>query len=114
MKSTPVQIFLYTVLLLFSTACRKESKKSDLVLWYNKPASDWNEALPVGNGRMGAMIFGGISEEHLQLNENTLYSGEPSQNYKNVSVTPGFDKVMKLLRDGKNAEADEYVRKGRV
>jgi alpha-L-fucosidase 2 len=81
MKSTPVSIFLYIVLFLFSSACSKDSLKPDLVLWYNKPASDWNEALPVGNGRMGAMVFGGISEEHLQLNENTLYSGEPSQNY---------------------------------
>src|SRR6266566_1855327 len=48
-----------------------------LVLWYDKPASQWVEALPVGNGRLGAMVFGGSSNERLQLNEDTLYAGGP-------------------------------------
>jgi len=90
--------------------CQKDTAKSDKVLWYNQPAVNWNEALPIGNGRMGAMIFGGITDEHLQLNENTLYSGEPSQSYKNVNITGDFDKVTGFLRDHKNAEADEYIR----
>ena len=55
--------------------------RNNLLLWYNKPAANWNEALPIGNGRMGAMVFGGIVNEHLQLNDNTLYSGEPSQGF---------------------------------
>ena len=46
-------------------------------LWYRKPATEWNRALPVGNGRLGAMIFGGMAEEHIQLNETTLWSGGP-------------------------------------
>ena len=48
-----------------------------LVLWYDKPASEWVEALPVGNGRLGAMVFGGSVNERLQLNEDTLYAGGP-------------------------------------
>jgi alpha-L-fucosidase 2 len=111
MKINSAFIIIYSSIVLLICACNKESSKPDLVLWYDEPASGWDEALPLGNGRMGAMVFGGIREEHLQLNENTLYSGEPSQSYKNVNVTGGFEKVMDLLRDEKNAEADEFVRK---
>lgn len=48
-----------------------------LTLWYRAPAASWNEALPVGNGRLGAMVFGGVEQEHLQLNEETWWSGGP-------------------------------------
>ena len=85
--------------------------RNNLLLWYNQPAANWNEALPIGNGRMGAMVFGGIVNEHLQLNDNTLYSGEPSQSYNKVNVTADFDKVMAMIKAGNNAEADEFIRK---
>ena len=49
------------------------------VLWYPQPATNWYEALPVGNGRLGAMVFGGTKTEHLQLNEDTIWSGGPYQ-----------------------------------
>jgi alpha-L-fucosidase 2 len=49
-----------------------------LVLWYRQPASDWNEALPVGNGRLGAMVFGGVSRERIQLNESSVWEGSPT------------------------------------
>jgi len=90
---------------------KAEPKKPNMVLWYNEPAANWNEALPLGNGRMGAMVFGGVFEEHLQLNENTLYSGEPSQSYKNVNVSKDLDNVLKLLHGNENLKADEYIRK---
>ena len=48
-----------------------------LTLWYRQPATTWNEALPVGNGRLGAMVFGGVQKEHIQLNEETLWTGGP-------------------------------------
>src|SRR6218665_1896002 len=47
------------------------------MLWYRQPAQEWTEALPIGNGRIGAMVFGGIAEERLQLNEDTLWAGGP-------------------------------------
>jgi alpha-L-fucosidase 2 len=47
------------------------------LLWYRQPAEQWTEALPIGNGRLGAMIFGGVARERLQLNEDTLYAGGP-------------------------------------
>ena len=48
-----------------------------LTLWYRRPAEQWTEALPIGNGRLGAMVFGGVDEERLQLNEDTLWAGGP-------------------------------------
>ncbi len=54
-----------------------ETEKKDLMLWYEKPASKWEEALPIGNGRIGAMIYGGTAEEHIQFNEETLWTGRP-------------------------------------
>src|SRR5882757_8234407 len=46
-------------------------------LWYAQPAEKWTEALPIGNGRMGAMVFGGIFDERIQFNEDTLWKGQP-------------------------------------
>ena len=53
------------------------STTAPLLLWYDKPATQWVEALPIGNGRLGAMVFGGAASERLQLNEDTLYAGGP-------------------------------------
>lgn len=51
--------------------------QAPLTIWYRQPARNWNEALPVGNGRLGAMIFGRVNDERIQLNEATLWSGGP-------------------------------------
>src|SRR5882762_8694487 len=55
----------------------QQGNGSALKLWYNKPAVAWEEALPLGNGKTGAMVFGGLVTERLQLNDNTLWSGYP-------------------------------------
>jgi alpha-L-fucosidase 2 len=67
------------VLLIWLTCFLSASAqlKKDRMLWYQQPAKDWNEALPIGNGRLGAMIFGGAKEELIQLNEATLWTGGP-------------------------------------
>src|SRR5207253_8090550 len=80
-----------------------------LRLWYRQPAPDWNEALPIGAGRLGAMIFGGVAEERLQLNENTLYSDEPGRRDLPLDIMPKFDRVIGLLRSGEYAEAAEII-----
>jgi alpha-L-fucosidase 2 len=59
------------------SCCTLLHAQSDLKFWYKQPARNWNEALPVGNGRMGAMVFGRVNEEIIQLNEETLWSGGP-------------------------------------
>jgi alpha-L-fucosidase 2 len=96
-------------LLLFLNSLIVTGQPEPLKLWYDKPAEKWTEALPVGNGRQGAMIFGNPLNEHLQLNENTLYSGEPSSTYKNVNIQNDLPSVIKMLEVGKYVEADKYV-----
>lgn len=80
------------------------------VLWYESPASCWEEALPVGNGRLGAMVFGNTDIERIQFNENTLYSGEPEVGL-GIDITEELDKVRRLLADCKNAEAGDLMQK---
>lgn len=67
------------MLALTAAACTSEVE-TDLKLWYDEPAGQWVEALPVGNGRLGAMVFGGPSAERLQLNEETVWAGQPNSN----------------------------------
>ena len=62
-----------------ATAAPAHEMASDLTLWYEHPAAEWTEALPIGNGQMGAMVFGGVSSERLQLNDSTLWAGSPYQ-----------------------------------
>src|SRR5262249_12044522 len=71
----------------------------------------WTDALPLGNGRMAAMVFGGIERERLQLNEDTLYSGEPPADLRTLDIRKDLDHVTALLRAGKNSAADVYVTK---
>ncbi len=74
------------------------------LLWYTKPANEWEEALPVGNGRLGAMVFGGVDEERIQLNEETYWSGGP---YSTV-VKGGYKalpEIQKLIFEGKPIES---------
>src|SRR5262245_21291008 len=80
-----------------------------LRLWYRQPAPDWNEALAIGAGRLGAMIFGGVPEERLQLNENTLYSDEPGRPDLPLDISPEFERVIGMLRNGEYAEAAEII-----
>ena len=79
------------------------------VLWYDKPAPTWNAALPLGNGRLGAMVFGGVSTERLQLNEDTLYSGEPRQRDLPLDITPDLAQVEAWLREGHYRRAAEFI-----
>lgn len=75
-----------------------------LKLWYRQPASAWTQALPVGNGRLAAMVFGDIRKEHLQLNEDTVWSGE-KRDRSNPEASKTFPEVRRLLLEGHPAEA---------
>ncbi len=86
-----------------STTARK-----DLTLWYKAPAKEWNEALPVGNGRLGAMVFGGVERERIQLNEQTLWDGYP-RNCDNPEALAALPEVRRLLFEGHNEEATKLA-----
>lgn len=79
-----------------------------LTMFYDKPASNWeNEALPIGNGRIGAMIFGGVATDRIQFNEETLFSGKPLQNEKEAYRY--LNKIRQLLSEKKFSEAQKLV-----
>lgn len=82
---------------------------NELRLWYSKPAEKWVEALPVGNGRLGAMIFGGETQEHLQLNEESLWSGERHE-WNNPHARELLPEVRRLLAEGNYEGADRLCR----
>ncbi|HBL76502.1 MAG: alpha-L-fucosidase [Bacteroidetes bacterium GWF2_42_66] len=95
------------LLLLFFFQLHAEGKE-ELLLWYRQPAADWNEALPVGNGRLGAMVFGGIAEERLQLNEESIWTraGE------NVDLAGGANylaEIRKLFFEGKYVAGEKLA-----
>ncbi|MCA1291397.1 glycoside hydrolase family 95 protein [Paenibacillus sp. alder61] len=77
-------------------------------LWYRKPASEWNEALPIGNGRLGAMIFGGTAEERLQLNEDSVWYGGP-RDRNNEEALVHLPELRKLIMEGRLREAEELA-----
>ncbi|KLT64426.1 glycoside hydrolase N-terminal domain-containing protein [Pedobacter sp. BMA] len=75
------------------------------LLWYNKPAEKWTDALPIGNGRLGAMIFGGVNHDHIPFNEETLWTGKP-RNYNKKGASRYLAQIRKLLAEGKQKEAE--------
>ncbi|MBE8723054.1 glycoside hydrolase family 95 protein [Sphingobacterium pedocola] len=75
-----------------------------LKLFYDKPAAEWNEALPIGNSRLGAMVFGDPANEEIQLNEETIWAGEPGNNVPK-NTHDNIAKMRRLLADGKAREA---------
>ncbi|RXK57988.1 glycoside hydrolase family 95 protein [Lacibacter luteus] len=101
------KIILAFALLL---TCNAFSFAQDLKLWYNKPAVKWTEALPIGNGRLGAMVFGAIDNDHLQFNEETLWTGEPRA-YSRPGAYKYLDSIRQLLFAGKQKEAEALAEK---
>ena len=81
------------------------TSSNELRLWYRQPAVEWIEALPVGNGRLGAMVFGGVSRERLQLNEDTFFSGGP-YDPNNPEALAALPEVRRLIFAGRYAEAE--------
>ena len=84
------------------------SPETPLTLWYRQPAKEWVEALPIGNGRLAAMVFGGVDQERLQLNEDTLWAGGP-YDPANPDALPALPIVRQLIVDGKYREAHALV-----
>ena len=85
-----------------------DPSESPLTLWYRQPAVQWVEALPVGNGRLGAMVFGGIEHERLQLNEDTLWAGGP-YDPSHAAAREALPRVRRLIADAAFAEAERLI-----
>jgi len=87
-----------------------KTKRSDLRLWYRRPAQKWTEALAVGNGRLGAMVFGGTTVEQIQLNEDTLWAGPPVPEDR-VGAYKHIAEARKLIFEGKYSEAQRIMQR---
>jgi alpha-L-fucosidase 2 len=84
---------------------------SSLKLWYDKPAGDtWENALPIGNGRLGGMVYGNVPKETIQLNEHTVWSGSPNRN-DNPDALTALPTIRQLIFDGKQKEAEQLANK---
>ena len=89
--------FLSIFCLIFLLSCQqKRATIKEQSLWYDQPASTWEEALPIGNGRLGAMIFGHPFQECIQVNEESLWSGAPI-NSNNPKAIQNLDKIRELI-----------------
>jgi alpha-L-fucosidase 2 len=104
------QIIAIFLLQFFFISCIKKAANENLRLWYNQPAQKWVEALPVGNGRMGAMVFGKVYKERIQLNEESLWAGERF-NTNNPKALKDLPKIRNLIFTEKIKEAYELGNK---
>lgn len=99
-------IYIVSVFIAFAGSLQAES--SPLVMWYDRPAVYWEEALPVGNGRMGAMVFGGAIREHIQLNEETIWSGTPRPAMTNPAFAETRRRRQELIFRGEFRKSEEF------
>lgn len=106
-----LNVYFLAFALLFIFSCKNNKPEPvHLKLWYEVPASQWVEALPIGNGRIGAMVFGAVEQEHIQFNEETLWTGEP-HDYSHLGASKYLDKIRNLLDEGKQDEAEALAMK---
>ncbi|MBR3937209.1 MAG: glycoside hydrolase family 95 protein [Bacteroidaceae bacterium] len=101
---------LFAVVTMVSLTCC--SQKQELKLWYDAPARQWTDALPLGNGRLGAMVFGTPAQERIQINEETIWGGGPHNNV-NYAAKDGLDQIRQALWEGRRSDAqalcDQYI-----
>lgn len=95
--------FLFVLSIVYS------QENQNLKLWYNQPSGDtWENALPIGNGFLGAMVYGNVAREIIQLNENTVWSGGPNRN-DNPNALAALPEIRKMIFDGKHKDAEKLA-----
>src|SRR6478609_8296866 len=103
-----MKLFIQFFLLLITTTCFSQGNAS-LKLWYNKPSGDiWENALPLGNGHLGAMVYGNVEKETIQLNEHTVWSGSPNRN-DNPEALASLPEIRQLIFDGRQKDAENLA-----
>src|SRR5947208_6616669 len=104
--------FCLSALLIFAAAFRCDAEASSLtpetLIWFDNPAANFTESTPLGNGRLGAMMFGGVDEERIVLNENSVWSGS-RQDADRPDAYKVLPAIQKLLLEGKNSQAEALV-----
>ena len=93
-------IIIFLILILRACSTNQDGngdKTNEQLLWYDEPAVEWTEALPLGNGTLGGMVFGGISQDRIQLNESTVWTGSPNT-YAHPGAVEYLDDIRELLQ----------------
>jgi alpha-L-fucosidase 2 len=104
-----INLIIATIgVLALSAVQAQKNAPQDFRLWFKQPATKWVEALPVGNGRLGAMIFGGVEQDRIQFNEETLWTGEPRE-YNLEGAAQYLPQIRQLLFEGKQKEAEQLA-----
>lgn len=106
-----MRLLFFSLLIVFIIFGSVAQDASSLKLWYDKPSGDiWENAMPVGNGRLGAMVYGNVMQETIQLNEHTVWSGSPHRN-DNQDAFGALPQIRQLIFDGKQKEAEQLANK---
>ncbi|MBN2610335.1 MAG: glycoside hydrolase family 95 protein [Bacteroidales bacterium] len=112
MKTKSLYIAATTIGLSFCmpivSHAQENDKSNELKIWHTHPASEWENALPVGNGRLGAMVFGGIEKERIQLNEESVWAGR-KHDFHNPQSLEGLKEVRQLLFNGEYTDAEKVA-----
>src|SRR6188474_3448475 len=102
-------LFILLLSVALSATVIHAQNNTTLKLWYNKPSGKiWENALPIGNGRLGAMIYGNVEKETIQLNEHTVWSGSPNRN-DNPLALDSLSEIRKLILEGKQKQAEQLA-----
>ncbi|MBN2590791.1 MAG: glycoside hydrolase family 95 protein [Sedimentisphaerales bacterium] len=107
MKVKERLILIIFVLLVTTGTCFAQASQ-DMVLWYQQPGTEWTQGLPIGNGMIGAMVFGGVQQERIALNESSFWSGRP-HNYDDPNAGPYFSQIKDLVFAEKFQEAESLA-----
>lgn len=110
-KTICKKIVIFFISISVTVTLSNAQIKPALKLWYNKPSGKtWENALPIGNGRLGAMVYGNVETETIQLNEHTLWSGSPNRN-DNPLAFDSLNAIRKLIFEGKQKQAEQLTNK---
>jgi len=107
-KKGPARIALCVLFCSLLWCAFVAGNTGDLLIWFDMPATQFTQSLPLGNGRLGAMIFGGVNEERVVLNESSLWSGS-KEDADRPDAAQYLPEIRRLLLEGKNAEAEKLV-----
>lgn len=109
MKSASLKHLYALLLTIFLVATAPKAQHTPLKLWYNKPSgTTWENALPIGNGRQGAMVYGNVEKETIQLNEHTWWSGSPNRN-DNPLALDSLQEIRRLILEGRQKDAEKLA-----
>ena len=101
--------YIFAICFLLATMLCFSQNKATLRLWYNTPSgATWENALPIGNGKLGAMVYGNVDTETVQLNEHTLWSGSPNRN-DNALIHDSLAEIRKLIFANRQKEAEQMA-----